>query len=105
MSKLLDGPAGPLDLWNACAPRFLRVVVNAEGKVDCLDRLWDEPASTETIHVYRLVDGTFHGISFLTLARPRRCVQVATGDYRYLPDVDGAAVRDNEAWRAWMMAQ
>lgn len=106
MSKLLDGPAGPRDLWNERATRFLRVVVNAEGKVDCLDQEWDEPTSTETIHVYRLVEGSYHGRSFVTLAaRPRRCINVATGDYQYMPEVDGESVRDNAAWRAWVSAR
>jgi hypothetical protein len=94
MSQIVDGPCGPRLLLNERAPRFLRVVVDAKGDVDCLDQLADTPAPGERIHVYERVPGTDGDFGFVTLARPKRCVRVPTSDYRHRPDVDGEQLRD-----------
>ena len=105
MSRILDGPAGPIDLVNARAPIFLRVVVDDGGKVDCLDQLEDSPAMSERIHVYEKVPGTDHGVALINLGGRKGCVRMATGDYRHRPDVDGEAVRETGSWREWCQAQ
>ena len=102
LSRFLDGPAGPTSLANGRSPVFLRVVIDPAGKVDCLDQLEDTPAKDETIHLYELVPGTDHGRALVMLARPRRCVWMASGDYRHRPDVDGETLRETSAWRAWV---
>lgn len=105
MSRILDGPAGPTALANARAPRFLRLVIDDAGKVDCLDQLEDTPAAAERVHVYELELGTYHGVALVRMARPATCVPMATGDYRHRPDVDGETVRETASWRAWCEAQ
>jgi hypothetical protein len=94
VSRLLDGPLGPLTLGNGRAPRYLRVVQDAVGHVDCLDRPEDVADRSETIQVYELVPGTDHGIALVRTGRPATCIELASGDYRHRPDIDG------EPWAA-----
>lgn len=105
MSRILDGPVGPVTLANGRAPIFLRVTIDDDGTVDVLDQLEDTPKATERIHVYEQVPGTHHGVALVMMARPRRCVSMADGDYRHRPDVDGETVRETDAWRAWCHAE
>jgi hypothetical protein len=111
VSRLLDGPAGPIDLALRRAPIFLRVVVDRRsGKVDALDQLDDVPMPGEAVHVYEAVPGTtfaFRSDVFVCVRGPGGMRQAATalGDYRHRLDVDGESVRETDAWRAWCLAQ
>jgi hypothetical protein len=105
MSQILDGPCGPTLLLNERSPRFLRLVVDDKGKLDCLDQLVDTPAEGERIHVYERVPGSEGEFGFVTLTRPKRCIRVPLTSYRHRPDVDGEAVRETDAWQAWCYAQ
>lgn len=55
--SLQDGPAADQDgeRYIRRCPSFLRVVIAADGTVDCLDQLDDKPREGEALHVYRLV--------------------------------------------------
>lgn len=106
MSKFHQGPADGQSLMLARAPRFLRVVVGPNNKIDALDQLTDTPAETEEIHVYEIqtepvaafIDGTGKdGRRF------GRAVQIA--DYAWLPEQPADhEVRTTEAWQAWVQA-
>lgn len=108
---LLDGPAaGEYALRRA--PVFLRAVVAANGKRDVLDLLDDTPRPDETVHVYRAVPGTnsMPPDSMFICVRDgnggyRQATGVASGEYHWLPDVDGGTVRATAAWRAWVKEQ
>lgn len=87
------------------APIYLRAVVNINGKADVLDQLEDTPKPREKVYVYHLVTevGRVHlnmgsrrgsGTGFYVLA-----------GYEWVDDVDGEALRDMEAWRAWVREQ
>lgn len=107
MMVLKDGPAkGAYAVRRA--PYHLRAVVDEKtGETDVLDQLGDYPKGSERIHVYRCVknDG---GIVSVMLAgkngRGRHCVQSVSAEYEHLSDVDGEPFRDQEAWRAWAIA-
>ena len=106
MMVLNDGPAkGAYAVGRA--PIFLRAVVDQQGGIDVLDQLTDTPERTESVHVYERI-GEPSGMTTLQMSRPggrgRRCVTSIAAEYRYLPDVDGEAVRDFEAWRDWCLA-
>jgi hypothetical protein len=105
MSQILDGPCGPTLLFNQRSPRFLRLVVDDKGELDCLDQLVDTPADGEAIHVYERVLGGEGEYGIVTLDRPKRCIRVPLSSYRHRPDVDGETVRETDAWQAWCYAQ
>lgn len=105
MTRMIDGPAGPTTLVNGRAPRFLRVTIDQQGAVDCLDQLEDTARDTEQIYIYELVPGTNTGVALVRMARPATCVSMAMGDYTHRADVDGEQLRDTEAWRTWCRAQ
>lgn len=105
MSKFHQGPADGEMLMISRAPRFLRVVVGPNNKIDALDLLEDTPAPEEEIHIYEIqtepitafVDGTKNGRRF------GRAVQIA--DYAYFPEQPADhEVRTTEAWQAWVQA-
>ena len=105
MLILNDGPAeggymvGRALLW-------LRAVVSAKGKTDVLDQLHDEPKPRETISVYRRITAPEQvGQVIARLSGRRGCVASVSAEYQRLPDVDGEAMRDTEAWRAWALEQ
>jgi hypothetical protein len=91
-----DGPLGPPDggggLGCKRAPRWLRGVRSAEGKVDALDQLDDEPAADEEIFVYRS-----HSVGHI-----RGATRAESGPmvmYRHVSGVDPNRLRDNKDWR------
>lgn len=104
MIGFADGPAAGSVLALHRAPTYLRVVISPSGKVDALDQLEDTPKPREAIHVYRLeapatdvhinMGSTKRGSGFYKL-----------GTYRHLPDVDGEAMRETDAWQEWARAQ
>lgn len=105
MSTFRDGPADGVTLVNARAPWFLRIVVDPEGKVDCLDQVGDEPADGEGVFVYEAIPGTHVGPALVRMTRPNRCVWMQMGDYRHRADVDGEQLRETAAWQEWTRAQ
>jgi len=96
--RFLDGPAAEARLNLRRAPLFLRVVIDADGKVDALDQLTDEPTETEAIHVYRLVAGSVS--RGFACSRGRGCSQFVSADYRLhqTQPIDLQA-RDSVLWR------
>lgn len=93
MVTLRDGPAKGAVLPLRRAPNWLRVVVGR--KVDALDQIEDAPEPDEVVYVYELVEGT----RSVVFVRPGG--RYAMGEYRYLPDVDGEALRETDVWRQW----
>jgi hypothetical protein len=104
MVTLQDGPGkGTLALHRA--PRFLRVVIDPEGRVDALDQLDDEPGPGEAIHVYERTElrGAVH---LLTGNRGRGgSGWYPSATYHHRHDVDGERLRDTTAWRTWAAAE
>lgn len=134
--RALDGPARGAGMGLRCCPRWLRLVTRpwecrpGDGGVrgiddetglpvlvDALDQPGDRPADDETVHVYRIVPGTW-GYVFV---RPGG--RFENGDYRHYPvtDYDGAVpvdaaapveigppsalLRDRDEWVAWVARQ
>ncbi len=107
MIRLLDGPAAGSELSLRRAPLYLRVVIDAAGKVDALDMLDDKPQPGETVHVYRGERDTLFALRddiFICVRGPGGLQQAggAKGDFHHLDGVDGEQLRDTAAWRAWV---
>jgi hypothetical protein len=100
MLTLIDGPCQGTYLVRR-APVFLRAVLGQSGKTDVLDLVEDTPGDTEKVFIYKLdgPSGTVHvhGKGFSGW--------YALGSYRFLPEVDGGALRDNAAWQKWATEQ
>jgi hypothetical protein len=107
VTKFEDGPAAGVMLALRRSPLYLRVVRDAEGKFDALDRLDDEPAAGEALFAYRLVksDGVVH--LSMTDRRGRRCGGFyAMAGYAVVEDQPPDEVmRDTEKWREWATAR
>lgn len=95
MIEILDGPAAGAVLSLRSAPHFLRVVVDASGKVDALDQPADVPEDGETIHVY-VVDPASLSVVYI---RPGG--RYAMGRYRHLP-VDTTGFANRARWVEWV---
>ena len=103
MTQLFGGAANGTTLMLQRAPRFLRVVRIANGAVDALDQLDDEPQPDEQIIVYRL-DGEV-GRLHIHHARGKGAWYI-TAQYRVVdPQPEDAAVRKTQAWREWCGSQ
>lgn len=106
--KFLDGPAKGTTLLLQRAPLFLRLVEDADGKIDALDQLGDAPEPGETIYVYRQVsyDGGGH-LSYTDKAtRRRKWMWLQSATYAVVdPQPAHDVLGDTEAWRAWCRAQ
>lgn len=104
MLRLLDGPAkGGYRVRSKRAPLFLRAVTVSRGGLvwerDVLNVWNDAPRHNEIVHVYKLqADPAV--VQFHDGGAPGNIAE-----YRHLPDVDGAALRDRAAWRQWVLAQ
>lgn len=101
MISFLDGPAEKTVLNLARTPIFLRVVINAAGRVDALDQLDDDPAEDETIHVYRIVGKPMTGVA-CSRGRGGGCKRFVAAKYR-LHDrqpLDMQA-RNQQWWTEW----
>ena len=101
MIKLLDGPAHGAYMVKT-APARLRAVVEAAGHCDVLNLPEDTPEPSDTLHVYIRVTDT-HPVH-INMGR-KGSGFYATGDYRWMPDVDGEQYRDNAVWSEWAAAQ
>lgn len=97
-AMFLDGPAAGHGLDLRTCPHFLRVVIDADGKVDALDQAGDTPGPGEEIHPYVMTLGTW-GVVFV---RPGGRYEM--GEYRHVHSVGPdmcATFADREAWGAW----
>jgi hypothetical protein len=108
MSKFIDGPAKGQNLTLGSSPYFLRAVKDPRGKWDALDKLDDEPALEEEIHVYRLVSEpiTAHvdGRNPTTGKRYGKWMSIA--DYAlHSEQPDDATARNKAAWQEWCAAR
>ncbi|HEY1833694.1 MAG TPA: hypothetical protein VGG08_04595 [Solirubrobacteraceae bacterium] len=104
-TTILNGPAAGAGFTMHRAPMYVRLVQDAGGKWDVLNLLEDEPREDETVHVYEGVPGT-HGNAFVCgRGRGQHSGATEWWVYRHRPDIDGEALRDTEAWRAWALAQ
>jgi hypothetical protein len=99
--RLLDGPCQGNYLVKR-APVYLRAVKDKSGETDVLDQLEDTPKDTETVYVYKLVDGTPGTIH---LYGKNISGWFAIADYRYMSEVDGETLRDTVVWREWAIKQ
>lgn len=98
MITLKDGPvAGSYTTQRA--PKWLRAVIDANGKRDVLDLLEDAPKPSEAIHVYRRRGEA--GFAFYCMRGSKGSSKSATGEYEHLADMDGETVRSPSEWRAW----
>ena len=104
MLNLIDGPCKGTYLVKR-APVFLRAVKGKDnaGNTDVLDQVEDTPSSAESVYVYQL-QGEAGWIHLLRSPRSRSGFY-ATGEYKYLLDVDGEALRDNSTWQEWVTTQ
>lgn len=107
MIRFLDGPADGTELSLRRAPRFLRVVVDAKGRIDALDLLDDVAGAGETVHVYQGDVDTLMALPddiFVCTSGPGGLRQAggAEGVYRHRGDVEGEPLRDTATWRSWV---
>ena len=103
MLTLVDGPCQGTYMCKR-APLLLRAVKGKDnaGNTDVLDLVDDTPTTGESVYIYKLEGeaGTVH-LNF----GGGKGGWYAFASYRYLPDVDGETLRDNETWQAWARAQ
>lgn len=89
------------------APLFLRAVksmlLTGQGECDILDQLEDTPEVNERVFVYQRQGEA--GWVHLKMGKRQQSGFYALGQYKYLPEVDGEKLRDNEKWRAWVAEQ
>jgi hypothetical protein len=114
--RAINGPAAGVSMGLRTCPRWLRLVTRpadtrpSDGGtpaydqiageqvlVDALDQADDTPAQDETVHVYRLVAGTW-GVVYV---RPGG--RYEHGDYRHIGP--GTGLRERDAWIAWVADQ
>ena len=98
--RFLDGPAcgEVIDLQRA--PHFLRVVIDADGKVDALDQLHDSPKPDEAIHVY-LRQGKPHMVHMLCSPRSKSGWHLMADYKLYHHQPSDIESREENAWREW----
>ena len=101
-TKILDGPAKGATAMLRRAPVFLRVTIDAKGKIDYLDQINDQANPDEKLYAYRCMaaPGSCH-----VLVRGKNRVAggwYQLGEYELLPEQpDDATMRDNAKWREW----
>jgi hypothetical protein len=97
-----DGPAQGASLSLNRAPIWLRVVIAADGNVDALDQLDEEPRLDERVEVYRIARGPMRGFA---------CGRGAGGSssflsaaYRHVPQPPEVLdeIRETGGWRDWV---
>jgi len=98
---LLDGPAKGTYMCKG-APLFVRATLDASDKGDVLDQVDDVALPVERIYIYERCGQA--SIVHMNMGRRKGTGFYARADYRYLPDVDGEALRDNAAMKAWAEA-
>ena len=88
-------------------PLFLRVCVAADGSVDALDQLDDEPRAEEQLHAYRREGeiGTVHIDRVNPQTRRREGIWLRMVNYRLcLEQPDDGTMRDKVRWQEWCQA-
>lgn len=107
MSTFINGPAHGVQLQFSRTPLLLRVVLNAQGQWDVLDKIEDTPAADETIYVYRLRGVPMRGFwDGRDKAGKRTGGMFSIAEYHYVEDQPtDAEVRDTLAWQNWTRAQ
>ncbi len=102
MSKFYQGPADGQTLMLARAPRFLRVVVGPNNKIDALDQLTDTPEENEETHVYEIQTEPIR--AHINCGRGKSgWYEIA--DYACFPEQPADhEVRTTDAWEAWVKA-
>ena len=104
MTRFLDGPAARKWLELKRMPLFLRVCIAADGTVDALDQLDDEPRVGEVLYAYRR-EGEIHTIhiDYVDSKTRRRCGRwIRSANYRLCPaQPDDGAMRDRVRWQEW----
>jgi hypothetical protein len=92
------------------APQFLRAVIRAQldgtGETDVLDQPEDTPACSEKVYIYQ-IQGNAATVHLHARGKDGKKLSGwwAMANYRYLPDVDGEALRDNRRWQSWALAR
>lgn len=116
--RTIDGPAAGVTMSLRTCPRWLRLASRpadsrpTEGgvltydqaagiqiRVDALDQAADTPAEDETVHVYRLVAGSWGCV----YVRPGG--RFEHGDYRHVETRPDEQLRDRADWVAWVADQ
>lgn len=107
MVTFVDGPGTARQgMMLRRAPIFLRVVVDeSAGTVDALDQLDDTPSPGESVHVYERQGGLSMGHYCFRGREKGRSGFYPIATYKHRPDVDGEALRGEEAWREWCHGQ
>jgi hypothetical protein len=103
MNTFIDGPAEGKTLRFERAPKYLRAVIDPDGKVDVLNEPSDEPRPDEAIFAYVAVRnrGTAH-INSRDARGRNTSGWTAMVEYRFIPDQpDDATLRDRALWCAW----
>ncbi len=109
MLTLVDGPCAGTFMVKR-APLFLRAVLKAQldgtGETDVLDQIDDTPTANEKVYVYKM-EGQASAIHINASGKGGKDLTGfwAMANYRYLPDVDGEQLRDNEKWQSWILKQ
>lgn len=110
MIRMLDGPAMGVELTPRRAPIYVRVVQDESlGAWDVLDLPDDTPGPSETLHVYRRVEGSWSAGGGFACSRGgnqgHRCTPLGQGgEYEHV-SIDGERFRGTDAWRAWCLSQ
>lgn len=100
MVELKDGPCQGFFMVRR-SPVYLRAVLDQSGEKDLLDQVDDVPYGTETVYVYKR-----QGLSGVVHLHAKGCSGwYAVATYIHMPEVDGQALRDNDAWQKWVIAQ
>jgi hypothetical protein len=74
--------------------------VAEDGRKDVLDLPEDAPTAQERVYVYqRVTHARFVHVNGIHVNGV-----FATGDYKFMPDVDGEALRETREWRRWETA-
>ncbi len=105
-TQFLNGPAGTKVLMLRRSPRFLRVTRDADGEIDGLDQLADEPTAAEDVFAYRRIGFATTGMIDVRGRGGRRTGgRFSFARYALVePQPDGHVLRDRPAWQAWCRA-
>lgn len=107
MTKFVNGPAHGATLMLKRAPLYLRVVIDALGKIDALDQLADTPTRDETLACYKATQrgGAIH-INSRGKQGQRTGGFFTMAEYAFVdPQPSDAEMRTTAAWHAWTLKQ
>ena len=106
MTRFEQGPAHGKFVSIKRLPMFLRVTIDAAGKVDALDQLDDEPRADEKLFVYRMIPGS-ESHCFVDGRDPKTGKrwgrQESGARYRFVESQpDDETLRDKAKWGDWV---